>query len=136
MYQNILVPIDVAHIAEGKTSIEIAMNNLGEGGQILLLYVIQEIPSWAAASLPEGIRDNSIKDAQAALEKLAADYDSATEVEIREGHSYQTILDYAEERQVDLVVIASHQPGLKDYYLGSTAAKVVRHATCSVHVVR
>ncbi|MDJ0834244.1 MAG: universal stress protein [Gammaproteobacteria bacterium] len=136
MYQKILVPIDVAHIAEGKTSIEIAMNNLGEGGSILLLYVVQEIPDWAAASLPKGIMDSSIRDAQAALEKVAAEYESATEVEIREGHSYQTILDFAEERQVDLVVIASHQPGLKDYYLGSTAAKVVRHATCSVHVVR
>ena len=32
--------------------------------------------------------------------------------------------------------IASHQPGLQDYFLGSTAAKVVRHATCSVLVMR
>jgi len=42
----------------------------------------------------------------------------------------------AKEKDVDLIIIASHRPGLQDYFLGSTAAKVVRHATCSVLVVR
>jgi nucleotide-binding universal stress UspA family protein len=42
----------------------------------------------------------------------------------------------AEEKGADLIIIASHRPGLKDYFLGSTAAKVVRHAKCSVLVIR
>jgi len=58
------------------------------------------------------------------------------EAEARTGHSYKTILDVADEKQVDLIVIASHQPGLQDYFLGSTAAKVVRHAKCSVLIIR
>ena len=37
---------------------------------------------------------------------------------------------------VDLIIVASHRPGLQDYFLGSTAAKVVRHAKCSVLVIR
>jgi len=37
---------------------------------------------------------------------------------------------------VDLIVIASHRPGLKDYFLGSTAGRVVRHSPCAVHVIR
>ena len=40
------------------------------------------------------------------------------------------------ETDTDCVVIASHRPGLQDYLLGSTAARVVRHAACSVHVLR
>ena len=39
-------------------------------------------------------------------------------------------------QQADLIIIASHKPGFQDYFLGSTAAKVVRHAPCSVLVVR
>jgi nucleotide-binding universal stress UspA family protein len=52
------------------------------------------------------------------------------------GHSARSILDYAEAHDVDCIVIASHRPGLQDFFLGSTAARVVRHATCAVHVVR
>ena len=40
------------------------------------------------------------------------------------------------ESGADLLIIASHRPGLQDYFLGSTAAHVVRHAACSVHVIR
>jgi len=61
--------------------------------------------------------------------------DNAT-LNIVEGHSGRTILDYAENHQADCIVVASHRPGLQDYLLGSTAARVVRHASCAVHVVR
>jgi len=37
---------------------------------------------------------------------------------------------------VDLIIVGSHKPGLQDYLLGSTAARVVRHAMCSVLVGR
>jgi len=58
------------------------------------------------------------------------------QVIVRTGHSYNTILEVAKEKNADLIIIASHRPGLQDYFLGSTAAKVVRHANCSVLVVR
>ncbi len=34
------------------------------------------------------------------------------------------------------IIVASHKPNVGDYLLGTTAARVVRHATCSVFVVR
>ena len=55
---------------------------------------------------------------------------------IREGAPASTILDVAGELSVDMIVIGSHDPGLADYFLGSVAARVVRHAHCSVLVVR
>lgn len=56
--------------------------------------------------------------------------------EIVKGHTYRTIIDYAGSNDVDYIVIGSHKPGLSDYLLGSTAARVVRHAPCAVHVIR
>jgi len=53
-----------------------------------------------------------------------------------EGHSSRSILNHANSNDADLIIIASHQPGMQDYLLGSTAAKVVRHAKCAVHVLR
>ena len=58
------------------------------------------------------------------------------EVRISSGNPYKAILEVAKEEGADLIVLASHRPGLQDYFLGSTAAKVVRHAECSVLVRR
>jgi nucleotide-binding universal stress UspA family protein len=54
------------------------------------------------------------------------------------GHGviYKEILRYAEVVKADLVVMSANRPGLEDYLLGPNAARVVRHANCSVLVVR
>ena len=48
----------------------------------------------------------------------------------------QTMINVAKEIKADLIVMASHRPELRDYLLGPNAARVVRHADCSVLVVR
>jgi nucleotide-binding universal stress UspA family protein len=52
------------------------------------------------------------------------------------GKVYQQIVDTAERIDADLIVMGSHRPELSDYLLGPNAARVVRHARCSVMVVR
>jgi nucleotide-binding universal stress UspA family protein len=49
---------------------------------------------------------------------------------------YAEILAVAEEAETDLIVVGSHRPAMKDYLLGTNAARVVRHAGCSVLVAR
>jgi nucleotide-binding universal stress UspA family protein len=136
MYKKILVPIDMAQVAEGKAIIDDAIEHATEGAKIILLYVVEEVPNWAAISLPADLLDKSLKEAHDELKAIANATGRKMDVEVRTGHSYNTILDVAEEKEVDLIIVASHRPGLQDYFLGSTAAKVVRHARCSVLVVR
>ncbi len=52
------------------------------------------------------------------------------------GTAYQEILKTAESAGSDLIVIGAHKPDFKDYLLGPNAARVVRHSTVSVYVVR
>lgn len=52
------------------------------------------------------------------------------------GSAYQEILRTAHEANSDLIVIGAHKPDLKDYLLGPNAARVIRHSTASVYVVR
>ena len=52
------------------------------------------------------------------------------------GYSGRTIVDHAADVGADCMVIASHKPDLRDFFLGSTAARVMRHAPCAVHVTR
>jgi len=136
MFKKILVPIDMAHVADGKTNIDIAVKQAEAGAQIILLNVVEEIPGWAAAELPANLVDRSLESAQDKLHAIAKASGLQMEVVVRTGHSYKTILDVAEGKAVDMIIIASHRPGLQDYFLGSTAAKVVRHAKCSVLVIR
>ena len=55
---------------------------------------------------------------------------------MRIGGVYPEILAEAKDWGADLVVIGSHRPAMSTYLLGSNATTVVRHATCSVLVVR
>jgi nucleotide-binding universal stress UspA family protein len=136
MYKNILVPIDLAYMTKGKKTLEIARANLAEGGNVTLLNVVEDIPNWAAAQLPKGTLKRSKKNAIQQLKAICEKCDGMADFEVRTGHTYQVILEVAKEKNAELIIIASHRPGFREYYLGSTAAKVVRHATCSVHVVR
>ena len=75
------------------------------------------------------------------LHKEAQDAASAAGVRLKcatvVGHAAQAIAKLAEEGGFDLVVIGhSGHSGVWGMFLGSTADKVVRHASCSVLVVR
>jgi universal stress protein F len=59
-----------------------------------------------------------------------------SESKIISGHAGRVIVDYASTNEIDCIIVASHRPGIGDFFLGSTAARVVRHANCSVHVIR
>lgn len=136
MYKTILVPIDMAHVAEGNSTVDIAKKHADQGAKIILLNVVEEIPTWAASAIPADVIDRSREESREALEALASASGPNVEARIRSGHAYNTILDEAGQSDADLIIITSHRPGLQDYLLGSTAAKVVRHANCSVLVVR
>jgi nucleotide-binding universal stress UspA family protein len=136
MFDTILIPIDMAHVVAGKANIDIAAQQASSGAKIILLNVVEDIPNWAAAELPSKLVDDSVQQAQTELKAIAGATGMQMDVEVRAGHSYRTILEVAKEKQVDLIVIASHRPGLQDYFLGSTASRVVRHAACSVLVIR
>ncbi len=103
---------------------------------LTLLYVMEDIPNWSDINLPPNFKENSLQEARNALESIAATSDKAVQIEVRTGHAYSTILKEAEAMNVDLIILASHKPGLKEYFIGSNTTKVVSHANCSVVVVR
>jgi len=56
---------------------------------------------------------------------------------IKSGDPFESILDAAEERRADLIVLATHgRTGLKRLLIGNVAEKVVRHAPCPVLIVK
>jgi universal stress protein G len=55
---------------------------------------------------------------------------------VRQGGTYHEVLEEAKVLRADLIVMSSHRPAMKTYFLGSNAGHVVRYAKCSVLVVR
>jgi len=56
---------------------------------------------------------------------------------LRTGKPFYEIIQYAEEEQIDLIIIATHgHSSMEQVLFGSTAEKVVRKAPCPVLVVR
>ena len=70
MHKNILVPIDIAHLTEGRKTVDIALSNATEGTRIVLLNVIEDIPKWAAAQLVSGTLEKSEQHARDELEAI------------------------------------------------------------------
>ncbi|MFK7835475.1 MAG: universal stress protein [Sulfitobacter sp.] len=134
MYQKILVPMALDHDISPKT-LEIARALAGDSGKVIALHVYEEPSGTALAYLDEGTIAKGFETVrQLFVDKLEGSRNLTGE--LVKGHVDRTIIDYVQENDIDCIVMGSHRPGLSDYLLGSTTARVVRHAPCAVHVYR
>ncbi len=136
MFKTIVVPVALSEVEKAKPMLEAARHLGGSDAHIVLMSVVEDIPTYVAAELPGGVTDRAKQKAHDALSKLAREAGLETEIVVRSGQPSAGILGTAKEKNADAIIIASHQPGLTDYLLGSTASRVVRHAKCAVLVLR
>lgn len=134
MYQKILVPMALDH-GLSKDTLEIAKALSGGNGEIIALHVYEAPQGSVQAYLDDAAKEEGLARARAELHAKTEHLDSVT-AEMVIGHTYRSIIDYASAHSIDCIVMGSHKPGFSDYLLGSTAARVVRHAPCAVHVYR
>lgn len=134
MYKKILVPMALDHGISAST-LEIAKALTGGTGGITALHVYEAPQGSASTFLDAEVVKESVARAEATLMEKTKGLEGVTPVMVT-GHTYRSIVDYADAHGMDCIVIGSHKPGFSDYLLGSTAARVVRHAPCAVHVYR
>ena len=136
MYKSILLPIDLSEMERGRSMIDVARKLSGKDARIRLLNVSADVPAFVAAQVPQEVFKTAMSAARETLEDLIAATGIKADAEVRSGKPGSTILTSADECGAVLIIIGSHKPGLEDYFLGSTASRVVRHAQCSVLVLR
>ena len=135
MHDHVLVPVSFDDDRNAAAAISVARRLIAPNGKLTLLHVMEAVPAYALNYIPEGFHEDTKTALRDTMSGMAEGFPS-TEVAVIEGHSGRSILEWAEENRPDCIILASHRPGLSDYFLGSTASQVVRHAKCSVHVVR
>lgn len=136
MYKNILIPIAGDEAARTDKAIAVAHAIKDADASITLLHVTERIPSFVESYIPQDIRDRGHKDAVDMLKAIEARSSDPIKHVVTVGHGGQSIVDFAADHGIDCIVISSHRPELQDVVFGSTAAYVVRHAPCAVHVLR
>ncbi|HZV11652.1 MAG TPA: universal stress protein [Candidatus Kapabacteria bacterium] len=85
----------------------------------------------------ESVLEKSANEEMQAWRTSLIPQDVPAVVETLHGRPFAEILRYAEEHEIDLIIIGTHgRSGLDHFLLGSTAEKVVRKAPCPVLTVR
>lgn len=140
MFDSILVPIDLSEIEVSSKALKVAEHMAKESkARVRLINVQQFLPTTYMDFVPEDFEEEQRKWATEELAKVSSTLDlpsSQLTTHIRIGGIYPEILAEADEWGADLIVIGSHRPAMSTYLLGSNAKTVVRHAKCSVLVVR
>lgn len=149
MAEHLLAPIDLAQESSWRKVLPEAFSMAKAlGADVTIMTVVPEIASgldWRYAIRGETggsenlDTDKVLKDACKRLEEIgdgAAPEGMDFDVIARYGTVYEEILDVASEVSATQIVMAALRPSLSEYLIGPNTARVVRHATCSVQVIR
>jgi nucleotide-binding universal stress UspA family protein len=140
MFKKILVPVDLAEAELAKPAIETAVSMArASGGSVRLLNVMPMTPVMLAEYVPPDFEVQQKGAAEEALAIVGTETGlDATQIStvVRQGGIYHEILEEQKQFSADLIVMSSHRPAMKTYFLGSNAGHVVRYAKCSVLVLR
>lgn len=137
MYQHVMVPVDLAHVDRLDKALTTAADLSKHYGIPITFVGVTAATPGAVAHNPEEYQAklDHFARAQGLRHGLAPDmvaytsHDPAVDLD-------QTLLKAIDDTGADLVVMASHVPGLAEHVFASHAGSVASHAKVSVFVVR
>ncbi len=140
-FKQILLPIDLGHPSSWKRALPVALDMArAYGAHLNVLTVLPDmgmpvVGSFFPADFEKKAREKGEEALSAWLKENLPD-DIEADAYVAVGTIYDEIIAAADKLGCDLIVMASHRSDMKDYLLGPNAARVVRHATQDVFVVR
>ena len=140
MFHRIILAVDLADPSAYPKGLDQAVELAAQsGGDLRLVNVQPLLPATFMEYVPADFDEEQEKRAKTALDAIAAKIALPKErltTAALAGGVYHELLRDATEWGADLIVVGSHRPVMSDYLLGSNARTIVRHAQCSVLVVR
>jgi nucleotide-binding universal stress UspA family protein len=140
MFRTILVPVDIDDVETSRPALDRAVT-LAEssGGTLRVIYVRSLVPTSFMEFVPPHFdtaqQGEAEKRLAALVQGIRLPKDRVSSV-VTLGGVYHDVLQEADKIGADLIVVGSHRPTTATYLIGSNAANIVRHARCSVLVVR
>jgi nucleotide-binding universal stress UspA family protein len=143
MTQTILAAIDLNHPDQSRKILLKAWELAQTDGNNLA--VISVLPDFGMTLIGPWFKEGAAEAAFTAagealhatvIDALGPEADAQVKHILRQGTAYQEILKAVTKLSPSLVVMGAHRPELKDYMIGPNSARVVRHANCSVLILR
>lgn len=140
-WRRMLVPLDFSLTSLRALQVAVPLAKQS-GARLLLLHVVEPNPYATGMEGAVLVRPDATvaRDAKAQLPRIARRFvPRSVRVAslVGRGRAADVIVETAEEKSVDLIVLSTHgHTGLNRLLMGSTAEQVVRHAKCPVLVVR
>lgn len=143
MTGNILCAIDITRTDESATVLKAAQRIAALDGSALTVLTV--VPDFGASLVGAYFEEHHVSTAKdkasdhlrdVIKQTLGDEAAKAAKKVVSVGRVYEEVLKVSKLDNSELIVIGAHRPDLKDYLLGPNAARVVRHSSCSVYVVR
>lgn len=141
MYKHILLTVDLEHPKAQVKSLPVAVDLCQQHGSALSVMTV--VPNFGMSIVAQQFpKDFEKKVSSAALAQLKAFVKEKIPSEIKaqhivgHGNIYESVLNVAKQIKADLIIVQARRPELRKFLLGPNAARIVRHASCSVLVVR
>ncbi len=141
MFKHILLAVDLEHSDSWGKALPTAVEYAKAFGSTL--HIMTVVPNFGSSIVSSFFPKDHEEQMMAGANKALHDFvdqripdDIKVQHIIGHGNAYEEILRVSEEIKSDLVIMGAHRPRMEDYLLGPNAARVVRHAKCSVMVVR
>lgn len=140
MYDEILLPTDGSEGAEAAISEAIGLAEQHDA-RVHLLYVVD---TSTAAGIPQShitnladLLEQAGEQALAGVAQRATDRGVPIRESIQRGSVHETITDYADDNDIDVIVMGTHgRSGIDRMLLGSVTERVIKRATQPVLVIR
>lgn len=140
MFKNILVPLHLEYVDNHEKLFAGALRVLDKDGKLTLLYVNENRAHGSVYPiLDEENEKHYNHHAYLELKNIAKKHSLAADkitFNIRDGSAHREILEEARRIKADAIAMMASKPGLGSYFISSTPERVVRHAQCSVFVIR
>ena len=137
-FNKILVPLDGSEQAEAALA---PAQSFAEAlsADVVLLRVVVPLAINLDPDLHQRVIDNGTKAAKIYLKSIRS-HSPLSSVPFKSkfvvGKAAESIIDYAQENEIDLIVMSSHgRSGISRWVYGSVADKVLYHATCATAVI-
>jgi len=141
MYKSILFPVELEHTTEAEKALKLAIEEAGRSKA--KLTIMTAAPGFGMPIVASYFEENAVTEALKEVARHLKQYvddnvpdDIDSNAVVVEGHPGELILKQAQKDTVDLIVIPAQHSEIENLFLGSVAAQVVRHATCTVTVVK
>ena len=138
MYSRILVPVDLDNVEKLSKALSLAGQTAQANyADVFYVDVVDAVPTMSARTEGDrmAVRLKDFVAAQAKQYHIKANDHVALRSDLHLNVGAD-IIKAAKEADCDLIVMASHMPGLKDHIFSSNAGYVASHAPMSVYVVR